>query len=173
MMRPEALFPLFAGLETLPGVGPKAAEAFKALGVERPKDLLYVLPHSGIDRARRASVRDVVPPATLTVEVEVGMHVPPRTKGRPYRVHVRDESSWSSSWFSSTPVRTTCKSCCRPGRGGSSRARWSSSTASPRWCIPTTSAAGGGGRDLPAYEPVYPLAAGLTQRMVAKAVPGR
>ena len=91
MTRPEALFPLFAEMETLPGVGPKAAEAFKALGVERPKDLLYVLPHSGVDRALRPSVRDVIPPATLTVEVEVGMHVPPRLKGKPYRVHVRDQ----------------------------------------------------------------------------------
>jgi len=62
MSRPESLFPLFAELETLPGVGPKAAQAFKALGVERPKDLLYLLPHSGVDRALRRSVRDVTPP---------------------------------------------------------------------------------------------------------------
>jgi ATP-dependent DNA helicase RecG len=31
MSRPESLFPLFAGLETLPGVGPKAARPLKAL----------------------------------------------------------------------------------------------------------------------------------------------
>ncbi|MCX7289138.1 MAG: ATP-dependent DNA helicase RecG [Rhodobacterales bacterium] len=89
--RPEALFPLFAEIETLPGIGPKAALAFQGLGVTRPKDLLYLLPHSGVDRALRSSVRDVTPPATLTVEVEVGQHVPPRQKGRPYRVHVRDQ----------------------------------------------------------------------------------
>jgi len=78
MSRPEALFPLFAELETLPGVGPKAAQAFETLGVSRPKDLLYLLPHSGVDRSRRASVRDVVPPTILTVEVEVGAHFPPK-----------------------------------------------------------------------------------------------
>ena len=33
MTRPEALFPLFADLETLEGVGPKTAQAFGALGV--------------------------------------------------------------------------------------------------------------------------------------------
>ena len=90
MTRPPALFPLFAELETLEGVGPKIARAFAGLGVERPKDLLFLLPHSAIDRARKASVRDVIPPCTVTVEVEVGQHLPPRTKGRPYRIMVRD-----------------------------------------------------------------------------------
>ena len=83
MSRPERLFPLFADLETLDGVGPKSARALAGLGVERPKDLLFLLPASGVDRSRRASVRDVVPPVTLTVEVEVGAHFPPRTRGRP------------------------------------------------------------------------------------------
>jgi ATP-dependent DNA helicase RecG len=90
MSRPERLFPLFADLETLDGVGPKVAKALAGLGVERPKDLLFLLPASGVDRSRKGSVRDVVPPVTLTVEVEVGAHFPPRTKGRPYRVMVRD-----------------------------------------------------------------------------------
>jgi hypothetical protein len=92
MSRPEPLFPLFAELETLDGVGPKTATAFAALTIERPKDLLFLLPHSGIDRARKNSVRDVVPPTTITVEVTVGGHFPPRAKGRPYRVMVRDAS---------------------------------------------------------------------------------
>ena len=79
MSRPPELFPLFAGLETLEGVGEKTARAFEGLGVQRPKDLLYLLPHSGVDRARKASVRDVVAPCTVTVEVEVGVPKPPRS----------------------------------------------------------------------------------------------
>lgn len=90
MSRPEILFPLFAALETLDGVGPKTAKAFAGLAVEKPKDLLYLLPHSGVDRARRDSVRDVLPPVTVTVEVTIGAHLPPKTKGRPYRIMVRD-----------------------------------------------------------------------------------
>jgi ATP-dependent DNA helicase RecG len=88
--RPEILFPLFADLETLDGVGPRTARAMVALGIERPRDLLFHLPYAGIDRTRRASVRDVVPPTTVTVEVEIGAHMPPRSRGRPYRVLVRD-----------------------------------------------------------------------------------
>ena len=60
MSRPEALFPLYADLETLGGVGPKTAQAFAGLGVVRPKDLLYLLPHSAVDRSRKASIRDVL-----------------------------------------------------------------------------------------------------------------
>ena len=90
MSRPEILFPLFADLETIEGVGPKTAKAFGGLGVTRPKDLLFLLPHSGVDRARVASVRDVVPPCVVTVEVEVGSHFPALAKGRPYRIMVRD-----------------------------------------------------------------------------------
>ena len=69
MTRPEILFPLFAGLETLEGIGPKTAKNFSGLAVEKPKDLLFVLPHSAVDRDRRASLRDVVLPAVVTVEV--------------------------------------------------------------------------------------------------------
>ena len=34
--RPEPLFPLFAGLETLDGVGPKTAKLMEQMGVETP-----------------------------------------------------------------------------------------------------------------------------------------
>ena len=90
MSRPEALFSLFATLETLDGVGPKSATLFASLGVTRPKDLLFLLPQSGIDRQRRLSILDVIPPATVTVEVTVGAHMPPRSKGKPYRILVSD-----------------------------------------------------------------------------------
>ena len=73
--RPTALFPLFAGLETLPGVGPKAAEAFAQMGVTRPRDLILTLPHSGIRRRRIARLAEARPPeiVTLVVAVLVGL----------------------------------------------------------------------------------------------------
>ncbi|MBC7154611.1 MAG: hypothetical protein H5U19_08375, partial [Rhodobacteraceae bacterium] len=61
--RPEILFPLFAELETLDGVGPKTAKLFAQMGIERPRDLLFTLPYSGVNRARRDTIRAVVPPA--------------------------------------------------------------------------------------------------------------
>ena len=88
--RPEALFPLFGALTALDGIGPKTAQTLGGLGIAKPRDILMTLPHSGIDRSRKASIRDVVAPAVVTVAVTVGTHMPPRTKGRPYRVQVTD-----------------------------------------------------------------------------------
>ncbi|MBA3909222.1 MAG: ATP-dependent DNA helicase RecG [Rhodobacter sp.] len=171
MSRPEALFPLFAELETLPGVGPKAAQAFEGLGVTRPKDLLYLLPHSGVDRTRRGSVREVVPPTTLTVEVEVGAHFPPRRKGGPYRVMVRDERlEFVVVFFHARADYLQKLLPTGQRRLISGKVELFDGVAQmvhPDHVLRPEEAA-----ELPAYEPVYPLVAGLTQKLVAKAVAG-
>ena len=61
MTRPEALFPLFADLETLEGVGPKTAQAFGALGVTKP--YVYYYFHSKQDVYETLSWRPAVAPA--------------------------------------------------------------------------------------------------------------
>ena len=171
MSRPEALFPLFAGLETLPGVGPKVAKAFESLGVTRPKDLLYLLPHSGVDRALRASVRDVTAPATLTVEVEIGQHVPPRRKGGPYRVHVRDRKvEFLLVYFHARAEALQRLLPTGQRRLVSGKIELFDGIAQmvhPDHVLRLEEAG-----EVPAYEPVYPLAAGLTQRVVGKAIAG-
>jgi ATP-dependent DNA helicase RecG len=165
------MFPLFAELETLPGIGPKGVQALKTLGVERPKDLLYLLPHSGVDRARRASVRDVTPPATLTVEVEVGQHVPPRQKGRPYRVHVRDQKLEFILIFFHARADYLQKLLPTGQRrlvsGKIELFDGLAQMVHPDHVLRVEEAG-----EIPAYEPVYPLASGLTQRGMAKAVAG-
>ena len=88
--RPDDLWPLFAGLETLDGVGPKTAKHYKGLGVETPKDLILTLPVGGVDRTRSASIRDLALPGMATVEVVIGRHRPPASRGRPYRIEVED-----------------------------------------------------------------------------------
>ncbi len=88
--RPEVLFPLFAALASLPGIGPKTAQHFAGLGVSAPRDLLFTLPQSGIDRRLIATVQGAAFPATLTVAVTIGKHMPPRSKGGAYRIHVED-----------------------------------------------------------------------------------
>ncbi|MEO0633587.1 MAG: ATP-dependent DNA helicase RecG, partial [Pseudomonadota bacterium] len=90
MSRPEILFPLFADLETLDGIGPKTARHFDGLGVAAPRDLLFTLPHSGTDRSLRDTVQGAALPATLTVKVQVGNHLPARNRGGAYRINVED-----------------------------------------------------------------------------------
>ncbi len=168
MSRPEILFPLFAGLETLDGVGPKTAQAFALLGVEKPKDLLFFLPHSAVDRSRKASIRDVVPPCTVTVEVEVGSHFPPRQKGRPYRIMVRDAAlEFQLVFFHARGDYLQKLLPTGQRRLVSGKVELFDSIAQmvhPDHVLRPEEAS-----ELPLFEPVYPLTAGVTQRQVAKA----
>ncbi|SNX67589.1 ATP-dependent DNA helicase RecG [Cereibacter ovatus] len=169
MSRPEILFPLFAGLETLDGVGPKTAKAFAGLGVTRPRDLLFLLPHSVVDRTRRDSIHHVVPPATVTVEVTVGAHYPPRRKGGPYRIAVRDaETDFQLVFFHARGDWLTKQLPEGERRLISGRIEAFDGMAQmvhPDHILPPDETA-----DLPLHEPVYPLTAGVTQKLVAKAV---
>jgi ATP-dependent DNA helicase RecG len=168
MTRPEILFPLFAGLDTLEGVGPKTAKAFSGLGVEKPKDLLFVLPHSAVDRSRKASVRDVIPPCTVTVEVEIGSHLPPRQKGRPYRVMVRDAGlEFQLVFFHARGDYLQGQLPTGQRRLVSGRVELFDGIAQmvhPDHILRPEEAG-----DLPLFEPVYPLVAGVTQKAAAKA----
>jgi ATP-dependent DNA helicase RecG len=171
MNRPEILFPLFAGLETLEGVGEKTAKAFSGLGVERPKDLLYLLPHSGVDRSRKNSVREVNLPAVVTVEITVGLHLPPRMKGRPYRVMVRDQAlEFQLVFFHARGDYLTKLLPTGQKRVVSGRVELFDGIAQmthPDHVLRPEEAG-----ELPGYEPVYPLTAGVTQKVVAKAAAG-
>ena len=169
MSRPTALFPLFAELETLDGIGPKTAKALAALGVERPKDLLFLLPHSGIDRSRKDTVRDVLPPATVTVEVTVGAHFPPKTRGRPYRISVRDQSlEFQLVFFHARGDYLQNLLPTGQKRVVSGKVELFDGIAQmvhPDHVLRIEEAG-----ELPPYEPVYPLVAGVTQRVLAKGV---
>jgi ATP-dependent DNA helicase RecG len=169
MSRPAELFPLFADLETLEGVGPKIAKLFQSLGVEKPKDLLFLVPHSGVDRSRKASVRDVVPPCTVTVEVEVANHLPPRTKGKPYRINVRDSLlEFQLVYFHARGDYLTKVLPTGQRRLISGKVELFDGIAQmvhPDHVLRVEEAG-----ELPPFEPVYPLTAGITQKQVAKAV---
>jgi ATP-dependent DNA helicase RecG len=138
------------------------------LGVERPKDLLFLLPHSGVDRSRRASVRDVVPPAVVTVEVTVGSHFPPRQKGRPYRVAVKDSAlEFQLVYFHARGDFLSRLLPTGQRRIVSGRVELFDGIAQmvhPDHVLRPEEAG-----DLPEFEPVYPLVAGVTQKGLAKA----
>jgi ATP-dependent DNA helicase RecG len=167
--RPELLYPLFAGLDSLPGVGPRTARALSALGVEVPRDLLFLLPVQGVDRRLRRSVRDLVPPAMATVEVVIGPHQPPRARGRPHRVLVRDaETEFHLVYFHARGDWLARQLPTGQRRIVSGRIEAFDSVLQmvhPDHVLRPDEAG-----LLPAFEPVYPLAAGLTQRGVQKAV---
>jgi len=166
--RPEILFPLFASLETLPGVGEKTAKALGHIDISTPRDVLFSLPTSGVDRAFKPTIKGMVLPATVTTEVTIEGHHPARAKGRPHRVDVRDdELAFSlvffharSDWLQRTlPVGER--------RIISGRAELFDGVAQivhpDHILLPAER------ENLPAFEPVYPLTQGVSLKVMTKA----
>jgi len=166
--RPDILFPLFSALTKLDGIGPKTAALFTNMRIERPRDVLFTLPHSGVDRHLRATIQDCIPPATVTVEVTVHDHHPPTTRGRPYRVNVADDRTTFQLVFFHARADYLQKLLPTGQRrivSGKIEAFDNiAQMVHPDHVVPVTDA-----DSIPPYEPVYPLTAGITQKLMWKA----
>src|ERR1700735_3245732 len=92
-MRPSILFPLFAEIRTLAGVGPKFEKLIARIAGPKLVDLIFDLPVSVIDRSYRPRLIDAEPGRIATVEVGVLDHLPSRVKSQPYKVRVSDDSA--------------------------------------------------------------------------------
>ena len=85
-MRPDILFPIFAPIERLPGIGPKLAALIAKLAGPRIVDLLFHLPVGIIDRRRMPPIPECRDGEVVTLKVTVTGHQPAARRGRPYRV---------------------------------------------------------------------------------------
>ena len=166
--RPEILFPLFAELTTLDGVGPKTAQHMAQIAIEKPRDLLFSLPYSGVDRQRRESVLDVALPDVVTVEVLVGSHRPARNRGGAYRITVEDgRTAFQLVFFHAKGdylKRVLPEGSRRLVSGRVELFDGVPQMVHPEHILPPEEAA-----DIPAYEPVYALTSGVTLRTMTKA----
>ena len=166
--RPEQLFPLFAGLETLEGVGPKTAQLFAHLDVETPRDLLFSLPYSVVDRRRRDTIRGADLPATLTVEVTVGAHRPARGRGGAYRIFVEDaQADFQLVFFHARGdylKKVLPEGSRRVVSGKVELFDGMANMVHPDHILPVAEAG-----EIPEFEPVYPLTQGVSQRTAFKA----
>lgn len=168
MSRPEILFPLFADLETLEGVGPKTAQNLGHMGISAPRDLLFTLPHTGVDRALQDTVEGAALPTTLTVKVTVGAHHPARNRGGAYRIHVEDaQTSFQLVFFhgrSDYLNKVLPTGSTRIVSGKVELFDGIANMVHPDHILPVEEAGG-----IPPFEPVYPLTAGVTQKTMFKA----
>ena len=170
--RPAALFPLFAAIETLPGIGAKTAKALENIGITRPRDVLFTLPQAVIDRRPVSSIRDVTPPLTVTVEVEVLTHMAARNRAGPARVLVRDGAGGEFTLvFFHARGDYLEKLLPKGGRrlvsGRLELFDGFAQMVHPDHVLPLDEVG-----KLPRFEPVYALTAGVTQRVMAKAAEG-
>ncbi len=166
--RPEILFPLFGDLKRLDGVGPKTESLLSQIGIEYPKDLLQHLPSSVIDRRLRSTIRGLIFPTVATVEVLVGLHQPPRTKGRPYRILVQDpETEFQLVFFHAREdwlKRQLPSGQRRVVSGKIELFDGIGQMPHPDHILTRHEA-----EKLPEFEPVYPLVQGINQKTMNKA----
>jgi ATP-dependent DNA helicase RecG len=167
--RPEILFPLFAELNTLTGVGDKSAKAFAGLKITKPRDLIFTLPYSVIDRRVVQSVQGLTAPQTLSVRVRVVKHVPARGRGKPYRIIVEDAQSTIELIFFHARgdylERILPLGEERLISGKLEVFDHRAQMVHPEYILwPEAQDA------LPQFEPVYPLTAGVSGKLMGKAV---
>ena len=166
--RPEALFPLFAALDTLEGVGPKTAQNLAALHIEKPRDMLFTLPYSGIDRRKRATVQGADLPGVVTVEVTVGQHRAPQRRGGAYRITVEDSATaFQLVFFHARDEylrRILPTGARRVVSGKVELFDGMAQMVHPDHVLPPDEAG-----EIPDFEPVYPLTGGVTQKVMRKA----
>ena len=170
-MRPQILFPLFAEIRTLSGVGPKLEKLIAKVAGPLLRDLALDLPVGVVDRSYRPTIAAAEAGRIATVEVTVLDHLPPRVKSQPYKVRVSDATSTmelvffraKTDWLAEIlPVGLR-----RVLSGRIERFKDRPQMAHPDFIVTPDDAA-----SLPQHEAVYGLTEGLPAKSMAKAVRG-
>lgn len=177
-MRPSVLDPFFASVRSLSGIGPKVAALLgKLLGTDVPGaepkvgQLLFLPPHSVIDRRNRPGVAFAQEGAIVTLEVMIDQHQPaPRGRGNvPHRVIAHDDTGEIILTFFHAQLPWLEK-MLPEGETVivSGKVEWFNGRASmvhPDYIASLEDAA-----NLPMVEPVYPLTAGLSSKTLGRAM---
>jgi ATP-dependent DNA helicase RecG len=170
-MRPAILFPLFAEIRTLSGVGPKLEKLIAKVAGPRLVDLAFDLPVGVVDRSYRPKLANAQAGRIATVEVNVLEHRPNRVKAQPYRVIVSDDTSLMELVFFRAHADYLAgilpAGAKRVVSGRIERFKDRLQMAHPDYVVAQEEIA-----TFPLHEPVYGLTEGLTARPMSKAVRG-
>jgi len=168
-MRPPVLYPLFANVTSLKGVGARMNALYKKLCGEKILDLLWHLPVGVIDRSYKPKLKYADRDRIATLTLKIVEHNPPRKPSLPYRVvGVDDTDQIALCYFN---VKNDYLSRMYPadsvvvvsGLLERYRALWVMNH--PDYAVPAERAS-----EIPLFEPVYPLTAGLSGKTLRKAV---
>lgn len=178
-MRPSELDPFFVPVASRPGIGPKLADLIARLtgrdGAEETRvvDLMFLAPHSIIDRSQQPGISSAPEGLIVTLKVTIDRHQPgPRGKPNvPYRVFASDETGEialtffraKTDWLKhALPIGETVLV--------SGKVDWFNGRPSmvhPDHMVREADAA-----SMPFVEPVYPLTAGLSPKVLRRAIDG-
>jgi ATP-dependent DNA helicase RecG len=176
-MRPPALTPLFASAINLPGIGPRMQVLLKKAlrlppGVTDPRviDLVWHMPTGVIDRRATPTVAAAIPGTIATLELRVLKHrAPPRGNTKaPYKVACEDETGKIDLVFFHAErkfiERQLPEGAIRFVSGRIEAYNDKKQMAHPDYIVAPEAR-----DDLPMLEPVYPLTAGLSGKVLLKA----
>src|SRR5439155_3964407 len=171
-MRPTLLDRLFAPVTVLPGIGPQLGRLIERAAGPLVVDLLWHLPVGVVDRRAAPPIGELTPrdwPSSIvTVNVRVERHEAGFGR-RPYRVHCTDGTGTLSLVYFSVKgdhlQRLLPVGAERIVSGTVDYYGGRPQIAHPDYAVVPDQA-----EQIKAIEPVYPLTAGLSPRVVTKAV---
>jgi ATP-dependent DNA helicase RecG len=176
-MRPSVLNPLFASASGIKGIGQKLDKILAqflrgdATAPTRIVDLLFHLPSGVVDRRFRPKIADLPKEGIVTIEVKVGRHKPPPpfNKRLPYRVEVSDQTGSLTLVFFHAFAEHLQRSLPEgETRFISGEISWYGEE--PQIAHPDHILTAEDFSRMPLIEPVYPLTAGLSPKILGRAI---
>ena len=168
--RPEILFPLFSDLTTIPGVGPKISNRLLNFDITCPKDLLMHIPHGICDRSVAAGIRDMNIPCVSTLIVKIHKHLPNYKKSQPYKIEVSDSGGKRLNIVYFHPRSEWLTKLFPIGEYIGISGRFESFDNIYQITHPDYIVKPNNITEIPTVEPIYPLTAGVSQKVLFKAV---
>ncbi len=170
--RPQEIFPLFAATTALPGVGAKLADILEKRIGTHIIDVLRHLPIGLIDRSARPALDEVSDGAVATFDVVVIKHdQPPHGVRRPWRVLCENDTGQLELVFFHAKdnyiLRLLPVGERRLVSGRAEHFQGRVQMAHPDHVIKPSETA-----TMPVFEPIYPLTAGLTPKVLRRAITG-
>lgn len=166
-MRPSILYPIFASIDTIKGVGTRYAKLIKGLCGEKIIDVIFHHPYNIIDRTYSPKLNNATDGKIWTGIVKILEHQPPKTKKHPYYIYCTDGTAkitlvffkvYEDSLKKNYPVG---KSCAISGKLEYFNGMWQMSH--PDYTVTSDKL-----DDIKKLEPVYPLTSGITNKMLNK-----
>lgn len=168
-MRPQILFPLFAEVSSLKGVGPKVLPLVQKVAGPLVRDLLF-LPPSGVVVRRPMTAANATEGSVGLFEVMIDRLFVPGKPGAPIKVRASDETGFVHLiWFGGSAQhieRLLPKGQTRIVSGKVERFNNEVQIVHPEIFKPDEA------DDIAMTEPVYPATQGLTSRQIRKFLQG-
>ena len=163
-MRPEILFPLFAPITSLKGVGARLEPLLLRLAGPIVRDVAFLRPHSLVRRTP-ADLSAAVDGQVMTFDVTIDAYERPRSSAQPWRVRVVDPTGFMTlvffGRFADQIERRHPQAARRIISGKVEDARYGRQMVHPDYIVDPDK------RDeIPELEPIYPATEGLPARRV-------